>query len=67
MFNLGIFYALALQSKGWKTSVIERNKVEGREQEWNISKKELAALVRLGIMTGIQEKIQLLVVVIFKI
>lgn len=50
--TLGIFYAAALQKKGYKTAVIERGKVAGREQEWNISRKELQALVRLQILTN---------------
>lgn len=50
--TLGIFYALALQAKGYKTCIIERNKVEGRSQEWNISKKELNALIRMNILTA---------------
>jgi hypothetical protein len=49
--TLGIFYAVALQLKGYKVCVIERNKIIGRAQEWNISRKELNALIRLGILT----------------
>jgi hypothetical protein len=49
--NLGIFYALALQLKGYNTCVIERFSVRGRSQEWNISGKELNNLVRLGLLT----------------
>ena len=37
--TLGIFYALALQKRGFNTCVIERGKVVGRPQEWNISGK----------------------------
>ena len=50
--TLGIFYAAALQKMGYKTAVIERGKVAGRAQEWNISRKELQALVRLEILTN---------------
>eukprot|EP01031_Cornospumella_fuschlensis_P041414 gene41414-50532_t len=49
--TLGIFYALALQLRGYKAVVIERNRIQGREQEWNISKKEMLALVRMGILS----------------
>ena len=49
--TLGIFYAAALQKIGYKTAVIEKGKVAGRAQEWNISRKELQALVRLEILT----------------
>ena len=50
--TLGIFYAAALQKIGYKTAVVERGKVAGRAQEWNISRKELQALVRLEILTN---------------
>ena len=50
--TLGIFYAAALQKIGYKTAVIEKGKVAGRAQEWNISRKELQALVRLEILTN---------------
>lgn len=49
--TLGIFYAAALQKKGFRTCVVERGKVQGRPQEWNISRKELMTLVRMGILT----------------
>lgn len=50
--TLGIFYALALQKRGFATCVIERGKVVGRPQEWNISGKEMDVFTRLGIFTG---------------
>jgi flavin-dependent dehydrogenase len=49
--TLGIFYALALQKRGIKTVVIERGRIAGRPQEWNISGKELNVFIRLGIFT----------------
>lgn len=49
--TLGIFYALALQKRGFNTCVIERGKVSGRPQEWNISGKEMDVFTRLGIFT----------------
>ena len=36
--TLGIFFAAALQKMGIKTCVVERGKVVGRPQEWNISR-----------------------------
>jgi len=48
--TLGIFYAVAMQQLGYKVSIIERGKVIGRTQEWNISRKELNALIKLGIL-----------------
>ncbi|MCD7458193.1 hypothetical protein HAX54_037512 [Datura stramonium] len=49
--TLGIFIATALSSKGLRVGVVERNVLKGREQEWNISKKELLELVEVGILT----------------
>lgn len=48
--TLGIFLATALSCKGLKVAVVERNILKGREQEWNISKKELLELVKVGIL-----------------
>jgi len=49
--TLGIFVAAALAVKGIKVAVLEQGKLVGRTQEWNISRKELVALVELGILT----------------
>jgi hypothetical protein len=46
--TLGIFIATSLQLAGFKVAVIERAVLKGREQEWNISRKELDELVRLS-------------------
>ena len=54
--TLGIFYAMALQAQGKRVVVVERGKVQGRAQEWNISRKELAALIRTGVLT--QEELE---------
>ncbi|KAJ9686491.1 hypothetical protein PVL29_015410 [Vitis rotundifolia] len=48
--TLGIFIATALSSKGLRVGVVERNILKGREQEWNISRKELLELVEAGIL-----------------
>ncbi|XP_042479008.1 uncharacterized protein LOC122059967 isoform X2 [Macadamia integrifolia] len=48
--TLGIFLATALSSKGLRVGIIERNLLKGREQEWNISRKELMELVEVGIL-----------------
>ncbi|KAK3254144.1 hypothetical protein CYMTET_36635, partial [Cymbomonas tetramitiformis] len=45
--TLGIFLAAALSQRGLKVAVIERGQVVGRDQEWNISRKELEELVEL--------------------
>lgn len=49
--TLGIFIATALQLKGHTVCVIEGGVLKGREQEWNISMKELLELVELGVLT----------------
>lgn len=48
--TLGIFYAAVLQKRGYNVAVIERGKIKGRKQEWNISRKELEVLSRLQII-----------------
>ncbi|KAJ0113339.1 hypothetical protein Patl1_01961 [Pistacia atlantica] len=48
--TLGIFIATALSFKGLRVAIVERNMLKGREQEWNISRKELLELVESGIL-----------------
>ncbi|XP_010244147.2 PREDICTED: uncharacterized protein LOC104588042 isoform X2 [Nelumbo nucifera] len=48
--TLGIFIATALSIKGLRVGIVERNLLKGREQEWNISRKELLELVEAGIL-----------------
>lgn len=45
--TLGIFLAAALQLGGLRVAVVERGPLRGRAQEWNISRKEIAELVKL--------------------
>lgn len=40
--TLGIFLATALQRQGRSVAVLERNRLLGREQEWNISRADMA-------------------------
>ena len=49
--TLGIFFATALALKGTSVCVLEAARLQGREQEWNISLKELAELVELGVLS----------------
>ncbi|CAI0550909.1 unnamed protein product [Linum tenue] len=49
--TLGIFIATALSAKGLRVGIVERNVLQGREQEWNISRKELLELVEVGVLT----------------
>ncbi|KAE9614931.1 putative lycopene beta-cyclase [Lupinus albus] len=48
--TLGIFIATALSARGLRVAVVERNVLKGREQEWNISRKELLELAEVGIL-----------------
>ncbi|KAI9116766.1 hypothetical protein K1719_012132 [Acacia pycnantha] len=48
--TLGIFIATALSARGLRVAIVERNKLKGREQEWNISRKELSELVEVGVL-----------------
>eukprot|EP00250_Pteridium_aquilinum_P013578 c21433_g1_i1 orf=668-2395(-) len=50
--TLGIFVAAALALKGFKVVVIEKGRLQGRSQEWNISRKELDELVNYGILSS---------------
>ncbi|XP_038887933.1 uncharacterized protein LOC120077904 isoform X2 [Benincasa hispida] len=49
--TLGVFIATALSLKGLRVGIVERNVLKGREQEWNISRKELLELVDVGVLT----------------
>nr|XP_018678299.1 PREDICTED: uncharacterized protein LOC103977631 isoform X3 [Musa acuminata subsp. malaccensis] len=61
--TLGIFIATALVTRGLHVAIIERNLIKGREQEWNISRKELLELVEVGILT--KEEIEHIITVKF--
>ncbi|NMG07498.1 FAD-binding oxidoreductase [Brasilonema sp. UFV-L1] len=49
--TLGILIGCALALKGVRVALIERSILRGREQEWNISRKELQIFVELGLLT----------------
>ncbi|GAB4384292.1 MAG: lycopene cyclase family protein [Elainellaceae cyanobacterium] len=49
--TLGILIGTALAQKGWRVLVLERGVLRGRDQEWNISRQELQALVALQLLT----------------
>ena len=49
--TLGIFLATTLQQKNYKVVVIEKGILQGREQEWNISRHELNCLLELDLLT----------------
>jgi lycopene cyclase CruP len=49
--TLGIILGAALQQQGLQVAVIERGELKGRTQEWNISRSELAVLVKMELLT----------------
>lgn len=48
--TLGILIAAALAQKGWQVVLLERSILRGRDQEWNISRKELQVFIELGLL-----------------
>ena len=52
--TLGIFIACALQRRGWRVIIVEQGTLRGREQEWNISRKELNAFLELDLLTEVE-------------
>ncbi|MQM03286.1 hypothetical protein Taro_036061, partial [Colocasia esculenta] len=61
--TLGIFVAVSLACKGLRVGIVERNLLKGREQEWNISRKELMELVEVDVLS--EEDIDLVTAVKF--
>lgn len=49
--TLGIFIGAALAMQGWRVALLERGHLRGRDQEWNISRQELAVLWELNLLT----------------
>ncbi|MDJ0583252.1 FAD-binding oxidoreductase [Crocosphaera sp.] len=49
--TLGILIATSLQKQGYSIILIERGKLRGREQEWNISRQELNTFVELELLS----------------
>lgn len=49
--TLGILIGLVLVRKGWRVALVERGVLRGRDQEWNISRKELAVFLELDLLT----------------
>eukprot|EP00249_Psilotum_nudum_P012302 c23708_g1_i1 orf=204-1982(+) len=50
--TLGIFIAASLALRGFHVAVVERGILQGRVQEWNVSRRELDELVNAGILTA---------------
>ncbi len=57
--TLGILLGASLVGLGWKVALLERGELRGRDQEWNISRRELDVFVRLGLLSeaGLEEAI----------
>jgi lycopene cyclase CruP len=49
--TLGIEIGAALARKGWRVAAIERGILHGRDQEWNVSRKELDVFLELELLT----------------
>ena len=50
--TLGILLGATLQRLGVKVVLIERGILQGRQQEWNISRQELATFCELGLLSS---------------
>ncbi len=50
--TLGILIGCALAQLGWRVALIERGVLRGREQEWNISRKELEVFLKLNLLSA---------------
>lgn len=49
--TLGILLAAALAARGWQVALLERGVLQGRDQEWNISRRELESFVALELLS----------------
>ncbi|MEL6158575.1 MAG: FAD-binding oxidoreductase [Cyanobacteria bacterium J06623_5] len=49
--TLGILLGAALAMRGWKVALLERGVLRGRDQEWNISRRELETFVQMGLLS----------------
>lgn len=52
--TLGVMIGTTLALRGWRVLILERGILKGRQQEWNISRAELAVLVELELLTDLQ-------------
>ncbi|MBE9140483.1 FAD-binding oxidoreductase [Nodosilinea sp. LEGE 07088] len=50
--TLGVLVGVGLAQRGWRVALLERGQLQGRQQEWNISRRELTALTDLGLLTA---------------
>lgn len=54
--TLGILLGAALAKKGWQVALLERGTLRGRDQEWNISRRELETFIEMDLLT--QEELE---------
>jgi lycopene cyclase CruP len=50
--TLGIMVGAALAQQGWRVALVERGILRGRQQEWNISRRELQVLQELDLLSA---------------
>ena len=50
--TLGVLLAASLSSAGLRVAVVEAGPLKGRDQEWNICREELEALVEAGALSA---------------
>lgn len=50
--TLGILVGAVLVQRGWRVALVERGILQGREQEWNISRREVQTFVELGLLSA---------------
>jgi lycopene cyclase CruP len=46
-----ILIGTALQLQGWRVAIVEQGQLQGRAQEWNVSRRELGILLELDLLT----------------
>jgi len=49
--TLGILLAAALQIRGFQVAVVEAGLLRGRNQDWNVARKEIMELVEVGVIS----------------
>ncbi len=52
--TLGILLGTVLAHQGWQVAILERGKLQGRQQEWNTSRHELQVLMELDLLSAKQ-------------
>lgn len=54
--TLGILVGAVLAQRGFRVALLEKGILKGREQEWNISRRELQELVNLGLLSDTERE-----------